>query len=113
VAIFLEELKGMERISNNQLDHWLITPSFWCATCLLTALMMLLFGIGFFLFYKSYQLQTLTIEYGTYCQQFRDKNNQCEMNFILDKDMVDPKVYYRLDNFYANYRQYVKSRDWK
>lgn len=75
--------------------------------------MMLLFGIGFFLFYKSYQLQTLTIEYGTYCQQFRDKNNQCEMNFILDKDMVDPKVYYRLDNFYANYRQYVKSRDWK
>ena len=27
--------------------------------------------------------------------------------------MVNPKVYYRLDNFYANYRQYIRSRDWK
>jgi len=27
--------------------------------------------------------------------------------------MVNPNVYYRLDNFYANYRQYVRSKDWK
>jgi len=74
---------------------------------------MVFLGMGLFLFYSSKNLQTLTIEYGTYCKQFKDSNNQCVVTFMLDKDMVNPKVYYRLDNFYANYRAYIRSKDWK
>jgi len=39
--------------------------------------------------------------------------NPCEVNLTVEADMEPPiYVYYRLENFYQNHRDYVKSRDY-
>jgi hypothetical protein len=35
------------------------------------------------------------------------------VNFTLEVALEKPKIYYRLDNFYANHRDFVKSRNYK
>ena len=37
----------------------------------------------------------------------------CNITFTPDFDMINPKIYYRLENFYANHRNFVKSRNFK
>ena len=37
----------------------------------------------------------------------------CQVNFTPDHDLVNPKIYYQLENFYANHRNFVKSRSYK
>jgi hypothetical protein len=37
----------------------------------------------------------------------------CYLSVILPHDMKSPKVYYKLENFYANHRNFVKSRSYK
>ena len=49
-------LKGMNKLLNNQSDHWLVTPTFWCATNLLTFMLMLLMGTAYFLYFEASKL---------------------------------------------------------
>ena len=37
----------------------------------------------------------------------------CSIELITPVDLVNPKFYYRLENFYANHRSFVKSRSYK
>jgi hypothetical protein len=37
----------------------------------------------------------------------------CKLSFVLEQDLVNPKIYYKLENFYANHRNFVKSRSYK
>lgn len=37
----------------------------------------------------------------------------CAVTFVPETDLVNPKVYYQLENFYANHRNFVKSRNYK
>ncbi len=35
------------------------------------------------------------------------------MTFVPTVDLINPKIYYQLENFYANHRNFVKSRNYK
>ena len=35
------------------------------------------------------------------------------ISFIPTADLANPKIYYQIDNFYANHRNFVKSRNFK
>ena len=37
----------------------------------------------------------------------------CNVELTPTVDLVNPKIYYRLENFYANHRDFVKSRSYK
>lgn len=37
----------------------------------------------------------------------------CEIIFTPEVDLINPKLYYQLENFYANHRNFVKSRNYK
>ena len=39
-------------------------------------------------------------------------NQTCSISFTLPKTLINPKIYYKLDNFYANHRNFVKSRNY-
>ena len=56
-------LKGSMRVKNNQMPHWIITPSFWCATNLFTFIFMLLLGLGFFFYHETTKLNDFMIRY--------------------------------------------------
>ena len=50
-----------------------------------------------------------TLRYDDICL----KSDICTISFSPDKDLEKPKIYYRLENFYANHRNFVKSRSFK
>lgn len=39
--------------------------------------------------------------------------SSCNITFSIDKTLKKPKIYYMIDNFYANHRNFVKSRIYK
>ena len=60
-----------------------------------------LFGSLGYLFYN--EADTLTefeVRYDDYCKKTRGTGQACEIRFTPDVDLDNPKVYYRLDNFY-------------
>jgi hypothetical protein len=63
--------------------------------------------------YEATSLRDFEIEYGDYCNQNTDKLGNCRLTINLPKDLVSPCFYYGLDNFNANHRTFVKSRNWK
>jgi len=74
--------------------------------------------IGAIITASASRVSEIEVEYSSVCCESncsggvqKDKN-PCEVNFTLDGDMSGPvHVYYRLENFFASYRDYVKSRD--
>ena len=89
-----------------------MTPTFWCATNLLTFMMMALLAAGYFLFFDAQKLNDFELDYGTMCQN-TTVPGKCRIQFTLDTDLKDPTIYYRLDNFYHNHRSFIRSRDFK
>lgn len=63
----IAKLRKWDRVANNQIDHVLVTPSFWCASNLMTFLMILLAGVGYVLYSEAYRLGEFEFEYGTHC----------------------------------------------
>ena len=58
---------------------------------------------------RSNTLNEYLIRYDDRCVN----QTTCSVTFSLPFDLVNPKVYYKLDNFYANHRNFVKSRNFK
>jgi hypothetical protein len=57
----------------------------------------------------SESLNDMTIRYDDQC----GLKPICNVTFTPSVDLVNPKIYYRLENFYANHRNFVKSRSYK
>ena len=57
------------------------------------------------------KINELTIRYDIDCKDVRGTGKICNLNFTSPKDLKNPRIYYRLDKFYHNYRSFVKSRD--
>ena len=108
-----EKLKGKEKVFNNQASHWIVTPTFWCASNLFTFMFMLLIALGYFFFYEANKLNEEWIRYDDRCETSRQMGIKCKVEFTPAHDLVRPKVYYRLTEFYHNHRSFVKSRDFK
>ena len=46
-----------------------------------------------------------------YDSQCGISTGSCSITFTLSEEITDPKVYYRLENFYGNHKNYVESRN--
>lgn len=53
-------------------------------------------------------LNEFVVRYDQVCAQKRGLDVPCEVTFTPDVDLEDPKIYYRLDNFYQNHRSFQK-----
>ena len=65
-------------------------------------------GLGYWFYFEAENLQDVEIRYDDICEEFRGTETDCEVTFLLETDLENPKVYYRLDNFYANHRSFQK-----
>lgn len=108
-----KDQKGFGLAENNQASHLLVTPTFWCAMNLLCFILMVCLGIGGFLLFDATILDQIEIDYGVYCKTQSDQSGNCLIEFTPQQNLIDPKVYYRLDNFYHAHRSFVKSRSWQ
>jgi hypothetical protein len=95
-----------QQVLNNYMSHWLVTPTFWCASNLLTFIFMLLLALGYFLFNEAEKLNSFEIRYDEECKYLRGKDKTCNLTFTLDESLDNPKVYYRLTEFYQNHRSF-------
>ena len=80
---------------------------------MLTFIFIVLLAVGLFLMFEATGLRDFEIEYGDYCSQNTDKYGTCLLKITPPEDLVSPCLYYRLDDFNANHRSFVKSRSWK
>ena len=72
------------------------------------ALFVLFAGFGGLLYAQSSGLNDLAIPWN---QKECDKaTNICTFTIKPSVDLVKPKLYYKLDNFFSNHRNFVKSR---
>ena len=69
----------------------------------------LLFGALAYVFYAEAEaINDFEVRYDDKCATLRGSNLPCLVTFTLDVDLENPKVYYRLDNFYQNHRSFQK-----
>ena len=71
-------------------------------------ILLTIFGIICYL--EADKNKDFEIQYDDKCTEL---NTPCTFQFTLPHDLVNPKLYYKLENFYANHRNFVKSRDYK
>ncbi len=109
----INKLKGMAKIKNQRIAHILITPTFRCAmicyfvfACVLT-----LFGIVCYM--KATELNDFRFQYDNHCKTYLKTGTICRVPIVPTKTLINPKIYYELKNFYANHRNFVKSRSFK
>jgi hypothetical protein len=67
----------MDRLWNNTQPHWIVTPTFWCASNLFTFLFMLLLALGYFFYYETVKLEEFQIRYDDICEQSRINGEDC------------------------------------
>lgn len=97
------------RIQNQQMTHILVTPTFSCAMFCLFAMATVLGTFGGLSLSASESLNDIIIRYDDKCLN----KVVCNVELTPTVDLVNPKIYYRLENFYANHRDFVKSRSYK
>jgi len=91
------------------MTHILVTPTFTGAMICLFLMVSILGTFGALSLSYSEQLNDIMIRYDDKCLN----KVVCSIELIPEVDLVNPKFYYRLENFYANHRNFVKSRSYK
>jgi hypothetical protein len=86
----------------------LITPNFRCAILCYTFLTIILAAFGVICYTSAAANSDLLIRYDDQC----NGKTKCSITFTPTTTMVNPKIYYQLENFYANHRNFVKSRSY-
>lgn len=69
---------------------------------------MLFSGLAYWFYYEADELNDFEVRYDEVCKDVRGTGLPCELKFVPDVDLVNPKVYYRLDSFYSNHRSFQK-----
>lgn len=105
----LSKLKCWGKIQNQQIPHILITPTFRCAILCYTVLAAVLLGFGALCYTQAAANSDYLIRYDDKC----NGKLICSIEFTPDVTLKSPKIYYQLENFYANHRNFVKSRSYK
>jgi hypothetical protein len=75
--------------------------------------MMIFLAVGYFLYFEANKLEEFEFRYDDICSSYRGKSQLCPLQVTFPKDIERPKVYYRLNEFYANHRSFVKSNSHK
>jgi len=64
--------------------------------------------LGTLSYFKAMENQDFEIRYDDKCQGLYS----CTIEFEPTATLTQPKLYYKLENFYANHRNFVKSRSY-
>jgi hypothetical protein len=97
------------KIQNQEIPHVLITPTFRCAVLCYLVLIALFGGFGALCLVSAMGNNDMLIRYDDQCNGLKN----CRIEFTPTQDLTNPKIYYQLENFYANHRNFVKSRSYK
>ena len=57
---------------------------------------------------EAESINEYSVRYDEKCAPLRGARTPCAVSFIPDVDLENPKVYYRLTNFYQNHRTFQK-----
>ena len=118
-------MKWTDRVANNGASHKLFVPKIWCTLQCLAIMVVALFTFGLWFLLEAQSHTEFQLAYNDLCkQQYEGESlafaegqdwaaGWCTLDFTPDVDLVNPKLYYRLDNFYANHRTFIKSHDRK
>jgi hypothetical protein len=104
----VNKLKGWKKIKNQQIAHILITPTFKCAMICYSIMFIILVLFGGVSYMKAESNNDLLYRYDDACSGL----DECSVNITPKVTLKKPKFYYRLDNFYSNHRNFVKSRSY-
>ena len=75
--------------------------------------MTVLFLFGFFLRYETTVINQVEIhDYETLCIETAGVDGVCLLKFRVTESLNEPFIYYKLHDFYANHRSFVKSRSY-
>lgn len=97
------------KIQNQEITHILITPTYKCSIACF-GLLTFIFGLfGGIALQNSENLHEALIRYDEECMN----TMTCNITFTPDEDLVNPMIYYRIENFFANHRNFVRSRNFK
>jgi hypothetical protein len=111
---YSENLKSCkEKAYNNIIPHCIIVPTAGCSVLLFISFLGAFLGLGLLLFNEAIALNDFEIQYDNVEDCMANKGGKCTVSFTLETSLVNPMVYYRLDEFYANHRSFVKSKDQK
>ena len=105
----INKMKCWGKIQNQRIPHILITPTFRCAILCYTVLAIILGAFGAVCYTSAIANSDLLIRYDDQC----NNKPKCSITFTPPQTLVNPKIYYQLENFYANHRNFVKSRSYK
>jgi len=69
------------------------------------------------LHYKATQVRSFSVDYTDLCDKQAEEakaagepSSMCRIAFKPNNNIIEPKIYYQIDNFYSNYRAYVNSK---
>lgn len=65
---------------------------------------MMFCALSYFFYFEASQLHEFQVRYDDQCAEQRATGEPCYVEIQLDQDLRNPKLYYRLDNFYVNHR---------
>ena len=74
---------------------------------LLSCIVVVNLSLGLLMLFDSQIRTMLTVDYGSICNM-----TDCYVEFTPEYNIKDPKVFYRLDQFYSNHRTFAKSKSW-
>lgn len=101
-----KNMNWKEKVKTQNLWGLILFPSFYCllSMYLVLAFILILFGsimLGMALNIKDHRIR--------YDNKWQGAGTSCTINFRVDETIKDPYIYYELENFYGNHRNFVKS----
>ena len=81
-----------------------------CGFNIIVFLLVLFGSLAVLFYFEADGINDFEIRYDNIreCVNNRGTGRECEVTFTLDTDLENPKIYYRLNNFYQNHRSFQK-----
>lgn len=90
------------------MSHQIITPTFCCGFNIICFIFLLFTALAYLFYNEADKLNDFKLRYDDICADKRGTGVPCELSFTLTEDLKNPKIYYRLNNFYQNHRSFQK-----
>jgi hypothetical protein len=99
-------MKWREKVKTQNLWGLTLFPSFYCLLSIYLVLAFVLILIGSIMLGMALNIKDYRLRYDNIWQ---GEGATCSINFRVHDTIKDPYIYYELENFYGNHRNFVKS----
>lgn len=97
--------KWAENVKVQKLAGIVLFPRFWWLLPMYLVISFSLLLVGAIVLGMANNINTYRLRYDDQCSGI----TSCTVNFTPDVTLESPNIYYEIDNFYGNHRNYVKS----